>query len=192
MTWIWQREAATGDLAPTLWRIVGRSCNVPVTVRPAQPVLTLAMVQRAFRDVDFARPGVRIQPEGTVTLVNLPTFYRVVWPASGVAPNERATVRILGRSVTITPSVSTYAYDYGEGGPATVSADPGGVYPSGVITHSYSRTGLVPARVRASYTAVFSVDGGPAQPVADTVVIQGPATMLVVREARARLEAAGG
>ena len=56
--------------------------------------------------VDFALPGVHVQPEGNVTLVNLPTYFEVRWPAQGVQPREIATVQLLGRrevseSVTI-------------------------------------------------------------------------------------------
>jgi hypothetical protein len=93
--------------------------------------------------------------------------------------------------VTISPGVTTYAYDYGDGDPVMVSPDAGGVYPTGSITHSYNRTGQAPARVSATFTATFSVDGGVAQPVADTVAIDGPVTVLTVREARAQLVAAG-
>ena len=57
------------------------------------------MVQRAFRELDFARPRVAIQPEGNQTLVNFATFYRVQWPPAGFAPREVATV--LGRVTAV-------------------------------------------------------------------------------------------
>ncbi len=40
----------------------------------------MAMIRDAFHDTDFAVPTVNIQPEGDVTLVNLPTFFEVQFP----------------------------------------------------------------------------------------------------------------
>lgn len=190
MTWIFVRlvNQAPGS-QPTPWQFLATSCNQPVTARPAQPVLTLAMVQRAFRDLDFARPRVRIQPEGTTTLVNLPTYYRITWPAAGVAPAEAARLTLLGHRVTITPSVTTYRYLFGDRETLGPTADPGGTYPTGGVTHTYRQPGIAPAHAQATYTATFSVDDGPAQPVDDTVTITGPVTALTVRQAAARLEA---
>jgi len=147
------------------------------------------MVQRAFREVDFARPSVAMQPVGNQTLVNLETFYRVGWPQSGVAPQEIATVMLLGRSVRIRPSVRSFTYSFGDGSGLGPTSDAGGVYPAGGVRHTYSSAGSVPVVVRAVYTGDFSVDGGAWEPVDESVTIAGPPTALRVREATNRLEA---
>jgi len=147
------------------------------------------MVQRAFRELDFARPQVAIQPEGNQTLVNLETFYRVRWPQAGVAPRELATVNLLGRSVRIRPAVRSYDYAFGDGSRSGATSDAGGVYPTGGIRHTYISAATVPVSVRATYTGDFSVDGGAWEPVDETVVINGPPTGVRVREAVNRLEA---
>ena len=147
------------------------------------------MIQRAFRDVAFARPLVGIQPVGNQTLVNLETFYKVRWPRAGVGPGEVATVMLLGRRVRIRPSVRSFTYVFGDGSRAGPTADAGGVYPAGRIRHTYLSAGSVPVVVRASYTGDFSVDGGAWEPVDDSVTITGPTTGLRVREATNRLEA---
>ncbi len=147
------------------------------------------MVQNAFRRLEFARPSVRIQPEGTVTLVNLPTYYRVEWPSAGVQPTEVATVTMLGLQVRIRPRAQSYTYAFGDGTSTAPTPDAGGRYPRGGIVHTYRGEGSVPASVTARYTADFSVAGGPWQPVGDTVAVRGPATTLDVREATARLRA---
>ena len=150
------------------------------------------MVQRAFREVDFARPVVAVQPVGNQTLVNLETFYRVRWPRAGVAPREVATVTLLGRHVRIRPSVRSFTYSFGDGSGAGPTSDAGGVYPSGGIRHTYLSSGSVPVSVRASYTGDFSVDGGAWEPVDESVTIGGPPTGLRVREATNRLQAGTG
>ena len=53
---------------------------LPELVPGADNVLTLAMIENAFHETDFAVPSVNIQPENDVTLVNLPTFFEVVMP----------------------------------------------------------------------------------------------------------------
>ncbi len=147
------------------------------------------MVQRAFRHLDFAKPQLRIQPEGNVTLVNLPTYYRVEWPAAGVSPTEVASVTILGMRVRIRPAAERYTYRFGDGSSSGPVADAGGTYPRGRIQHSYQQPATAAASVTARYTADFSVNGGPWQPVDDTVSVPGPTFAIDVREARNRLQA---
>ena len=79
------------------------------------------MLRRAFARLTFAKPLTHVQPEGNITLVNLPTYYQVRWPAAGYQPGEVATVTLLGRTVQIRPRATTYTYDFGDGhhaGPA--------------------------------------------------------------------------
>ena len=147
------------------------------------------MVQRAFRELHFARPQVAIQPEHNQTLVNFETYYRVQWPQAGVAPREVATVSLLGRSVRIRPAVRSFSYAFGDGSGSGPTSDAGGVFPTGRIRHTYASAGTVPVSVRATYTGDFSVDGGAWEPVDETVVIPGPPTGVQVREAVNRLEA---
>lgn len=168
------------------------SCNVPAAVVAAanpRPALTLAIIRQAFREVQFAKPSVRIQPEGNVTLVNLPTYYRVQWPDAGVQPQEVATVQLLGRSVRIRPLGRSFVYDFGDGARTRPTSDAGGTYPDGGIRHTYVHVDTAAVTVSATYGGEFSVDGGPWQEVGDTIQVAGPATALRVREARSHLEA---
>ena len=121
--------------------------------------------------------------------MNFATYYRVQWPSAGFAPREVATVQLLGRSVRIRPVVRSYRYAFGDGAGVGPTSDAGGVYPTGRIRHIYASAGTVPVSVRATYTGDFSVDGGAWEPVDETVVINGPATGVRVREAVNRLEA---
>jgi hypothetical protein len=182
MTWIWRRSVdSSGASGP--WQQVGYSCKQPL---PDDSGPSLADVRRAFRQIDFAKPGVHSQPEGDWALVNLETYYAVQWPKQGVRPREVATVHLLGHEVAIRPKVVEYVYDFGDGDRRR-TADAGGPYPSGKVTHLYERTGEVRIGVAARYSADFSVDGGAFRALDDTVDIAGPARTLTVYEARAEL-----
>jgi len=192
MTWIWSRPINPTGNPSGPWVRIGLSCNVPalaVVAAAARPVLTLAAIRQAFREVQFAKPVVRIQPEGNVTLVNLPTYYRVQWPDQGVEPQEVASVQLLGHSVRIRPLGRSFVYDFGDGEHAGPTDDAGGTYPDGGVRHTYDHPGAAGVSVEATYGGEFSVDEGPWQQVGETVQITGPPTGLRVREARARLEA---
>ena len=192
MTWIWTRPLSASGKPSGSWVRMGDSCDVPaaaVAAAAARPVLTVGMVRQAFRQVDFALPAVHVQPEGNVTLVNLPTYFEVRWPAQGVQPREIATVQLLGRSVRIRPLGKSFVYRFGDGELLGPTSDAGGPYPEGRIRHTYTRPAKAVVSVVATYGAEFSVDEGPWQGVGETVTIDGPAQGVQVREARARLEA---
>ncbi len=109
----------------------GFACRSPQQVRAAARGVTRALVQRAFRQLHFAHPRVHVQPEGNVTLVNLPTYYQVRWAARGFEPGEVASVRLLGRSVRLRPRVVSYTYRFGDGARLGPTSDAGGPYPMG-------------------------------------------------------------
>ena len=191
MTWTWRRRTSTPPALPTEYERISRSCAAPAVTGPgAERVLTVGMVRDAFRRVNFALPAVNVQPEGNVTLVNLPTFFEVQWPELGVQPREIAEVQLLGRNVQIRPVGKSFVYRFGDGDQMGPTSDMGGPYPEGKVRHTYTR----PAKsamvsVVATYGGVFSVDEGPWQEVGETITINGPAEGVQVLEARARLEA---
>lgn len=191
LTWWWSRPLNVDGSPAGPWVRVGQSCTVPALVAAAvaRPVLTLAAVRTAFRQVAFALPQVHVQPEGGVTLVNLPTFFEVRWPVQGVQPGEVASVDMLGRSVRVRPLVRSFVYRFGDGAGLGPTTDAGGVYPAGTVRHVYTRPVVAMVSVSATYGGQFSVDGGPWQQVGETITLTGPATGVQVLEARARLEA---
>ena len=192
LTWWWSRPLNVDGSPAGVWVRTGQSCNVPaaqVAAAAARPVLTLAAIRQAFRQVAFALPQVHVQPEGDVTLVNLPTFFEVRWPVQGVQPGEVATVDILGRSVRVRPLARSFVYRFGDGTRFGPTTDPGGVYPEGTVRHTYTQPATATVSVSATYGGQFSVDGGPWQQVGETITLTGPAKGVQVLEARARLEA---
>jgi hypothetical protein len=146
------------------------------------------VVQRAFRQLHFAHPLVHVQPEGNLTLVQLPTYYQVVWPAEGFEPGEVATVQLLGRTVRLRPRAVSYTYRFGDGITSGPTSDAGGPYPTGRVRHTYVRAGEVPVSIVATYTGDYQLGGGAWEPVGLTVPVAGDPVTVQVSEARARLE----
>ena len=152
------------------------------------PGVTRGLVQRAFRQLHFAHPVVHVQPEGNVTLVNLPTYYEVRWPVEGLEPGEVASVRLLGRVVRLRPRAVSYTYRFGDGTSLGPTSDAGGTYPHGRVRHTYRRAGDVPVSIEATYTGDYQLAGGAWEPIDLRVPVAGDPVTVQVREARARLE----
>ena len=189
---VWRREVdADGDPvggAAGEWAPRGITC-LPDLVPGAENVLTMAMIEKAFHATDFTVPTVNIQPEGDVTLVNLPTFFEVVLPEDGFGPDEvdrPDPATLLGYDVEVRPRLKSVTYDLGETtvGPTT---DFGGPYPSGSVTHEYSRPGQQQVRADIVYTGQFRVAGSDWVDIPGEVALQGEPVTLTVREARSRL-----
>jgi hypothetical protein len=130
-------------------------------------------------------PGARlvIQPPGGKTLVNFDTIF------STESDPFRRTVRLLGHEVVLKIWASSFRWQFGDG-LALATDHPGRTYEHGLpmnsyITHQYTDADVtVHPSVDTTYSAEYSVDGGPFQPVIGTVTIEGDAAGLRVVEAR--------
>lgn len=104
-----QRRAATASGASN-WSSAGFTCN-PVNASPAprrrgapqnapaqpsRPQLTMTRIRQEFVHTPFAKPGLNLQPVGNRTLVTLPVFFEVEWPATGYKPDQVRAVTLLG------------------------------------------------------------------------------------------------
>ncbi|WP_147064279.1 hypothetical protein [Knoellia locipacati] len=154
---------------------------------PGSNLPTLAMVQQAFREIDFAKGGLSIQPVGNVTLVNLPTFFQASWPEAGVGPDEIDASALLGYRLEIQPIVRSLTYVYGDGNSSGPTESLGGPHPDGAIRWTYTRAGAMATRLDTTYGARFRLQGGAWMTIPDTVTVQGTPVTLTVREAKARL-----
>lgn len=151
------------------------------------PQLTMAMILEAFHDTRFAVPEITTEPKGDVTLVTLPTYYQVVWPDVGFAPEQVDTTNLLGFTVEIRPRLDSLTYHFGDGATAGPTKDLGGPYPNGAITHAYERKGTFDARVDITYGGQFRVNGGQWSDIPGSTTITGSSTPVTVMESRARL-----
>lgn len=170
------------------WAQVGITC-LPQLAPGNNSGLTMAMIRDAFHDTDFAVPTVNIQPEGDVTLVNLPTYFEVKFPEAGFGPEEIDTPdpsRLLGYRIEVRPVLRSVTFHLGE---TTIGPTEslGGPHPTGDVRATYSRPGQHQVRADITYTGQFRVGGGEWFDIPGQVDLQGTPVTLTVREARARL-----
>ncbi|HEY6932845.1 MAG TPA: hypothetical protein VI452_05555 [Marmoricola sp.] len=154
------------------------------TPRAPRPQLTAAMIARAFQHVPLPALATHVQPRDK-TLVNFDTiFYTDAQPIS-------RTLTLLGQQVRLEIRPSRFTWSYGDGTAQTTSG-PGAPYPSKDVTHRYPHAHTtVAAHVAVTWTAEYSVNGGPLQPVDGTVTTTGPDTPLRIAEAVPALSGAG-
>lgn len=142
------------------------------------------LIQREFRRIPLPPSGLVIQPPGGKTLVNLDTIF------STEAESFQRTVRLMGHEVRLKIWASSFSWHFGDGSEPLSTADAGRRYQRGLpmdsyITHQYKDAHVtVHPRVNTTYSAEYSVDGGPFQPVVGTVTIDGAPVSLRVVEAR--------
>ncbi len=176
-------------IAALEWHRLGVTC-LPELVPGQQPRLTMAQIQRAFHDTDFALASLNIQPEGNVTLVTLPTYFETRWPAEGFAPDEVDSVdpaRMSGFRVDIRPRLKSVVYVYGDGSTSERTQSLGGPYPEGDIKHEYVKSGSYQVRADVTYGGQYRVNGGAWITIPGDVTIQGTPETLAVKTAHARL-----
>ena len=169
------------------WSYVGYTC-LPGSV-PGNTGLTMAMIRDAFHDTNFSVPTVNIQPEGDVTLVNLPTYFEVRFPEAGFGPDEVDTpdpARLLGYRIEVRPVLKSVTYHLGSQtvGPTTSL---GGPHPTGDIRATYAQPGEQRVWVDVVYTGQFRVGGSEWFDIPGEVDLEGAPVTLTVREAKSRL-----
>jgi hypothetical protein len=187
LTRVLRRELDPATGAPIgAYQVVGLTC-FPDAIPQGKKTLGLAQIIRAFNETKFAKPGTHLQPEGNVTLVTLPVYFAVSWPAAGYQPDEVDAVNLLGYDVRIRPTLEHFSYVFGDGTTFGPTASKGGRYPDGDITRTYTRAGSYRTHVDITYGGEFSVNGGVWTRTPDTVAIAGTPQTLTVRTAKSRL-----
>ncbi len=170
------------EISPSGERPMGFVCSgsgPPAAVEAAAaapPQVTDAMVLAAFRRVPVPELRSVSQPEDT-TLVNFETIFHAE------AEPFTETVTILGQRVRLEIAPSEFRWEHGDGTTATTTSA-GAPYPRHDVVHRYAdahRT--VRHRVVVTWSAQWSLNGGPLRPVTGTVTTTGPTTSLRVAEA---------
>ncbi len=171
------------------WDLIGNTC-FPQDMPGSAPIPSVEMIVRAFHLTPWAKGAISTQPTGNVTLVNLTTFYKVGWSASGFEPGETDGLdpaTMFGFRVDVRPKLVAFVYHFGDGESEGPTTSLGGVYPDGDIMHTYRKPGTYQTKVVATFGADFRINGGAWLNLPTTVVVQQPATPVTVREARAVL-----
>ena len=171
------------------WDFIGNTC-FPQDMPGSAPIPSVEMIVKAFHLTPWSKGAISTEPKGNVTLVNLKTFYKVGWSASGFEPGEIDALdpaTMFGFKVDVRPKLAGFVYHFGDGQSEGPTSSLGGVYPSGDIVHTYRKPGKYQASVVATFGADFRINGGAWLNLPTTVVVQQPATPVTVREARAVL-----
>lgn len=158
-----------------VWEYRGTTCT-----KVEKATLTADLILKAFRDVPLPDSVIRVQPPKHFTVVNFPTLF-----ITDAEPFP-ATVRLLGRRVDLRIEPTSYLWHHGDGTQQR-SSWPGKSYdgefdPDDYIWHKYETLGVVRPSVDTTWSATYSVDGGPWVEVSGTVTQPGVATDLKVGE----------
>ncbi|WP_151524222.1 hypothetical protein [Serinicoccus kebangsaanensis] len=163
------------------------SDSVPPRSGETVEELTEAMIIEQFHQTDFALPEAVIQPPEGRTLVNLPVYFELAWPADGFEPQEVDTTTLIGHEVRIRPTLIGATYVTGDGASIGPTDSLGGPYPEGDITHEYTDAADVAPYISVEYGGEVSVNGGDWSEIPSTVVIDGPTSPLEVLTSKNRL-----
>lgn len=187
---IYRRTANADGSSPGAWSVVGPTCwtdSVPAASGEPAVELTEAMIIEQFHRTDFALPQAVIQPPDGATLVNLPVYFELAWPADGFEPAEVDTTALVGHEVRIRPTLIGATYLTGDGGAIGPTTSLGGGYPDGDVTHTYGDAAEVSPYISVEYGGEVSVDGGPWTTIPSSAVVDGPAVPLQVLASENRL-----
>ncbi len=148
------------------------------------PQVTDAMVLAAFRRIPLPHLRSHSQPANK-TLINFDTIFFTD------AQQLTRNITLLGQRVRLVIRPSRFEWVHGDGTAAT-TATPGAPYPSKDIVYRYQDAHTtVGHRVVVTWSARWSLNGGPLQPVNGTVTTTGPATPLRIAEASPALSGEG-
>lgn len=156
---------------------IGQACLLPEQAPPpVPPQVTPDLVAQAFATLTWPESPLTIQPPGGRTLVNLETNFLT----TNTAPTTQS-VQLLGQSVDIEATPSTWTWLHGDGTTQTTDR-PGTPYPDLTVTHIYRDADTVAnPSVDTTYTGRYRLNGGPWQLIPTTRTITGtPAELEIV------------
>ncbi len=181
---VYRRELDAKGAAVGGWQQIGTTCLADLV--PGKTAL-MDRILAAFHHTAWAKPTVHMQPEGNITLVTLPTYFEVTWPALGFQPGEVDSASLLSDQVRIRPTVRGYTYVFGDDTSFGPTESPGGTYPDGDVTHEYATPGSYTSRIDITYSGEYSISGGPWTPINAAANVTGQPFPITVKTANARL-----
>ena len=177
---LWARELPGGE-----WYIVGSACYSGRPPGPGggdvRPQVTDAIVLREVKRIGLPEASIQVQPPDGATLVNFETIFYTE------RPEFARTVQLLGYTVDIEATATTYTWHHGDG--SSQSSDgPGAPYPAKNIVHLYSDAHVtVRPSVDVTYEVRWRADGADWHTLDDPLTAAGASVALEVKEATALL-----
>ena len=179
---LWARELPNGD-----WTIIGTACYSGAPPETGggggivRPQVTDAMVEREVKRIGLPSAAITVQPPGGATLINFDTIF------STRRPEFARTVGLLGYSVDIEATPTTYLWHHGDGTSQT-SDGPGSPYPAKTIVHRYTNADVtVRPSVDVTYEVRWRVGDADWHALDTTLTASGPSVPLQVKEGTALL-----
>ncbi len=155
------------------WLDAGREC---VDVTALNPPPSPDEVFRYFQTLPLPELPTKQQPPGN-GLVGLPVIFYTDGPTT-----QTFSLDIRGFTVDIVARATGFTWHTGDGADLTTTS-PGAPYPDHTISHDYG-SGSYTASLTTTWTASFSIDGGPTVPVPGSTTTEGPPVTFDVLQAR--------
>jgi hypothetical protein len=150
---------------------------------PPPQQVTEYIVREQFQTLPLPRAALQHQPTWGALVNKKEIFYTTA------ARHHDYPLNLLGHRVVLHAIVTNYTWSWGDGTADTSTTTPGAPYPSFAVTHTYAKSGTCPVSVTLTYSATYSVDGGPAQQIEGTATIAGQPADVVVQSAHSVLVA---
>ncbi len=176
-------EVLRGALAGgTAWEVVGRAC-LGAGDLASLGAITPEMVLTAFRRLTWPKAELTVQPPGGETLVNFKTNFFT----TNTDPTTQ-NVTLLGTSITIEATPSTYAWHFGQGADVERTDKAGRPFPDLEVTHVYEDAHVtVHPSVDVTYSGRYRIGNSAWVAIPGTLTVGGDPVDLTVIEGQPNL-----
>lgn len=141
----------------------------------AQPQLTEDIVREQFRRLPLPRGDLVFQPSWGALVNKKEIFY------TRAERDHDYRMTLLGHKVVLHSHVQSYTWTWGDGSADGTFDVPGGPYPDFDVAHTYTKPATCTVSLALTYSATYTVDGGPVQQVQGTATVPGaPVNVRVV------------
>ncbi|MBO0884066.1 MAG: PKD domain-containing protein [Mycobacterium sp.] len=135
------------------------------------------IIREQYKRLRLPAGKITYQP-GWGALVNKAEIFYTTTPAT-----HTYVLTLLGHDVRLTTHIRSYRWTFGDDGQPVISTKPGQPYPDTTITHIYRQPGTCDVRLTVTYTATYTVDGGPPQTIPGTATVPSQPRPLTVHTA---------
>jgi hypothetical protein len=137
------------------------------TPQQLQPQLTEDIVREQFRRLPLPRGDLIFQPSWGALVNKKEIFY------TRAERDHDYRMTLLGHQVVLHSHVQSYTWTWGDGSADGTFDGPGGPYPDFDVAHTYTKPATCTVSLALTYSATYTVDGGPVQQVQGTATVPG-------------------
>jgi len=180
------RACTVGEATGTTYAVmrngvyVGTACLTQGDSKVFTPPVKVLVTKR-FKELEWPKSPVAIQPEGGKTLVNFETIFYT----TNNQPTSKI-VTLLAQNVEIEATPTSYIWHFGDDTSVTTTSA-GKPYPAQDVVHTYTGLDPVEPSVDTVYSGRFRVNGGEWESIDETVTVAGQSVNLTILEASPEL-----